>query len=799
MVFETILHSDLQKLVQVEQLTGNLFSADNGGNKITVEILDGGAPATLSGGVTGYIIRADGATVVVNGTLSGNKVSIVLPESAYTVVGQVSIVIKNSTTTVGACTAYVYRTTTDVIVDPGSVVPDISELLAKIADCDAATAAANAAAGAANTAAANVGGNLAANYSASATYAVGDYCIKDGTLYRCTTAITSGENWNSGHWTAAKIGPDVSASKSSLFTDEKGIFNSIGIMLKDQFTGISKKDSGNAGNVSYAVVDNVLQITRTATDSNRHTIMISMPALTNGDLVNVQFQYSLSTGDAFTPYAYLASDNSNPPTKVIGGGLTKDLNADDIVGITFIYDSTNFNAKQIVIHISSSSVNIPVNSTLSISNLSVKKLANIADYAKQADLVITSNNLADLTTNVDNALLDDISIPISATMKHTGYADHFTYSVANSVLSITRTANDSNGHRAFITLPPMSNGQKYSVDIVYSGVANPAIYFSSVVDARADALTGSAFTLYQIDNINHAKITFVYDSTNFNAKYIMYYANQMAVNETIVFSDFVTEKYLVAKDIVNTADDPVKLRVIQYNIGKLAYGNGQSAQYDAILDEKLQTIKQTLGREVNADIISLNEYPGYLKSDEQQTTKSVLFDPLYPYLNRYWGTSHMNWACTAIASKATPIQFVPFTVADETQADRRFIKARYRIGGKEFAFASIHLSPSSTEEQKTLELTETFEYLADEENVIICGDMNWNASNATMMALVSEAGYIQANNGYFGDYETRPLSGSHIDNIFVKGRIKIENAYVPDVYDKLVSDHLPVVADVVIY
>ena len=64
-VFETWLESDLQQPVKVKQLTGNLFSADNGGNKIGVKVYDGGQTATLSGTVTGYIIREDNATVTV--------------------------------------------------------------------------------------------------------------------------------------------------------------------------------------------------------------------------------------------------------------------------------------------------------------------------------------------------------------------------------------------------------------------------------------------------------------------------------------------------------------------------------------------------------------------------------------------------------------------------------------------------------------------------------------------------------------------------------------------------------------
>lgn len=150
-VFETWLKNDLKKPVSVKQLSGNLFSADNGGNLIGVEVMDEGSPASLSGSVYGYVIRADGATVVVEGTLSENKASITLPTSCYVVVGQISIVIKVGTTTVGACVGYVYRSTTDTIVDPGSVVPSLAELLAKIADCEAATTAANNAATNANT------------------------------------------------------------------------------------------------------------------------------------------------------------------------------------------------------------------------------------------------------------------------------------------------------------------------------------------------------------------------------------------------------------------------------------------------------------------------------------------------------------------------------------------------------------------------------------------------------------------------------------------------------------------------
>lgn len=142
-VFETWLKTDLKQPIKVKQLQGNLFSGDNNGNLIGVEVLDNGSPATLSGNVVGYIIRADGETVAVNGELVNNKASITLPSSAYVVVGQASIVIKVGTVTVCACVAYVYRTSTDTLVDPGHIIPSLEELLEKIDDCETATANAN--------------------------------------------------------------------------------------------------------------------------------------------------------------------------------------------------------------------------------------------------------------------------------------------------------------------------------------------------------------------------------------------------------------------------------------------------------------------------------------------------------------------------------------------------------------------------------------------------------------------------------------------------------------------------------
>lgn len=55
--------------------------------------------------------------------------------------------------------------------------------------------------------------SMAAAYSSSATYAVGDYCLKDGQLYECNTAITTAEAWTAAHWTAVTVGGELSDLK----------------------------------------------------------------------------------------------------------------------------------------------------------------------------------------------------------------------------------------------------------------------------------------------------------------------------------------------------------------------------------------------------------------------------------------------------------------------------------------------------------------------------------------------------------------------------------------------------------
>jgi hypothetical protein len=56
----------------------------------------------------------------------------------------------------------------------------------------------------------------AEQYDVTATYAKGDYCIYNNSLYICKTAIATPENWTSGHWTKTSILGELKALESRI-------------------------------------------------------------------------------------------------------------------------------------------------------------------------------------------------------------------------------------------------------------------------------------------------------------------------------------------------------------------------------------------------------------------------------------------------------------------------------------------------------------------------------------------------------------------------------------------------------
>ena len=205
----TNLTCELTAPVSVVFLPGNMFSMDNGGNIINVFVVQNGEPVALGGSVSANVIRSDGTTVAITGAFEGNKAYIILPQACYAVPGIIHIVMKitegTTITTIAAVTANVYQSSTDAVVDPGTLVPSIAALIEAIED-------------AVDSIPVDYSGllaTLAADYSTSKTYKVGDYAWYGGVLKRCIVPITTAESYTAAHWTNAVLGDDVTNLKSA--------------------------------------------------------------------------------------------------------------------------------------------------------------------------------------------------------------------------------------------------------------------------------------------------------------------------------------------------------------------------------------------------------------------------------------------------------------------------------------------------------------------------------------------------------------------------------------------------------
>ena len=141
---------DISQELHPTPLQQMLICQDKNANRLEFELYNGDSPYSPGGSCAGYVVRSDGETVPMTGTVSGNLLSIILPEEAYAIEGPINVAVKSvadgdrTTIFFGMGTILVGQTGT--IVNPGDVIPDITELMAAVDQMEQATEAANAAA-----------------------------------------------------------------------------------------------------------------------------------------------------------------------------------------------------------------------------------------------------------------------------------------------------------------------------------------------------------------------------------------------------------------------------------------------------------------------------------------------------------------------------------------------------------------------------------------------------------------------------------------------------------------------------
>lgn len=136
---------DINKAIRCENLE-TFFKHDSLAHTFQIAVVSNGSPVNLTGySAVAYFNRPTADTVAVVGSVTGNVVSITLAEACYAYEGHFTLVIRltdgeSSKIAIYWADGNVRIDSNDATVDPGGVVPDLTELLAKIDQMEQATA-----------------------------------------------------------------------------------------------------------------------------------------------------------------------------------------------------------------------------------------------------------------------------------------------------------------------------------------------------------------------------------------------------------------------------------------------------------------------------------------------------------------------------------------------------------------------------------------------------------------------------------------------------------------------------------
>lgn len=132
--------TDLREPLKRTPVTGQLIQLNDRANTFQITVLDDSEPVTLNQ-VEAYFIRGDSATVRLvdeNCTISGNVATVTLSNQCYAVPGPfvltVNDISEDTTKCIGRFDGVVARTSTDAVVDPGTIIPSVNALINEIED-----------------------------------------------------------------------------------------------------------------------------------------------------------------------------------------------------------------------------------------------------------------------------------------------------------------------------------------------------------------------------------------------------------------------------------------------------------------------------------------------------------------------------------------------------------------------------------------------------------------------------------------------------------------------------------------
>jgi endonuclease/exonuclease/phosphatase family metal-dependent hydrolase len=246
-------------------------------------------------------------------------------------------------------------------------------------------------------------------------------------------------------------------------------------------------------------------------------------------------------------------------------------------------------------------------------------------------------------------------------------------------------------------------------------------------------------------------------------------------------------------------DVPVKLRVMQWNVGHWAMGTSYTSNLtpDTFAAKKM-AYRQMLN-DAKADIVCCCEWSQNVVNAGSGYDAMLARDELFgQYAHQDVGTlpSATSYMMTSHFSNMPPVAMKETVYNDTVQAGRYFHTLDFKINGKNVKIVATHLDWDQGEhgaEYRQSQMEQLISTFADEKYVIICAD--WNCDESEFDQFIT-AGYQMANHGYLGDLPTYDSEsegrGMALDNIVCKGFMVSDIAVYDDEYE--LSDHKPIVA-----
>ncbi len=308
-IFERWFEQDLTKKVGIQHAESLAFSGNNASNVVGVYVYKDGAPAELAGIVTGTVIRPDGMTVPLTGTLSGNAVSAVLTEACFAVPGYIGVAL---TVTSGDITMTVLKATFEVEpIETGTVVDPSGEITANVAELisDIETAVA--------TIPPSYSDLLAAvaptfDPEASTPYQSGAYVWYSGALYRFIADHTGA--WTGTDAVSVNVGEEISELKSALKMETDRAMTEVSGFRVGEYVPYEYKDK-NIGSIALTISPGIIKLSGTSTSGRLMSLL--------GDEV-VYATTSTPSADMLAkgPFSVVAGHTYRLSAKLVSGSIS---------------------------------------------------------------------------------------------------------------------------------------------------------------------------------------------------------------------------------------------------------------------------------------------------------------------------------------------------------------------------------------------------------------------------------------------------------------------------------------------